>query len=437
MKNNLSFSKLIVVITIFISIVVSSNINWGKKSWDSILQSDARGYYAYLPAVFIYHDLNFQFFEKIEKGKYYNANLYYDYRIGSKGSVINKYYCGTALAELPFFLIAHLFSYLMDYETDGYSRLYPILISVAALFYLFIGLLSIEATLTLYNFKEKEKAWVLLSCVFGTNLFYYTIGEPGMSHVFSFAFIALFIYLIKHFLLFNGKKYLILSGVVFGIIVLIRPVNGLVLFIIPFLAGDDTVLKSGMLAAIKNRLQLITALIGFTGILFIQLVIYKISTGNFLLYSYGGEGFNFLNPHFMEILFSYKKGLFLYTPLYLLSFTGLYFLFKKSKFSFFSAIAFFLLLTYVFSSWWMWFYGGSFSSRVYIEFLPFFMLLLGYAIHYIKTKPGRIVFLSILAGVILLCQIQTYQYRYSQIHWSDMTKEKYWDVFLRIDRIIK
>ena len=29
-----------------------------------------------------------------------------------------------------------------------------------------------------------------------------------------------------------------------------------------------------------------------------------------------------------------------------------------------------------------------------------------------------------IALLIVLCQIQTFQYRYYQIHWSDMTKEK-------------
>jgi len=85
--------------------IVTSNLNWGKNSWVGIVESDGKGYYAYLPAIFIYNDLNFGFFDEIEKEKYYDENLYYDYRSGAHGKVINKYYCGTALAELPFFLL--------------------------------------------------------------------------------------------------------------------------------------------------------------------------------------------------------------------------------------------------------------------------------------------------------------------------------------------
>ena len=71
----------------FIMIYVSSNISWGNDRWTGILESDARAYYAYLPAIFIYDDLNFSFFDSIEGEKYYNPNFYYDYRAGYNGKV--------------------------------------------------------------------------------------------------------------------------------------------------------------------------------------------------------------------------------------------------------------------------------------------------------------------------------------------------------------
>ena len=85
--------KSVIYSTLFVAIVlvwVSSNINWRKDKWRGLLESDAKGYYAYLPAVFIYQDLNFGFFDQIEKEKYYQEHLYYDYRIGAHNSVINK-----------------------------------------------------------------------------------------------------------------------------------------------------------------------------------------------------------------------------------------------------------------------------------------------------------------------------------------------------------
>ena len=127
----------------------------------------------------------------------------------------------------------------------------------------------------------------------------------------------------------------------------------------------------------------------------------------------------------------------MYTPLYLLSLTGLYSLWKSSRFSVYAWSGFFILITYVFSSWWNWYYGGSFSSRVYVEFIPVFMILLAIALHDTAGKFRKGILVALVVLLTILCQIQTYQYRYYQIHWSEMTKEKYWEVFLRIDKLIK
>lgn len=433
----MSLSKLAIVAIGLILVIVSSNLNWGQDHWKEIIEADAKGYYAYLPAIFIYQDLNFEFFEEIEEEKYYNERLHYDYRAIANGKVFNKYYCGTALAELPFFLIAHALSDAFGFEMDGYSKLYLIFINIAAIFYVLIGLLYVDATLNLYDIGETKRIITLVAGVFGTNLFYYTVGEPGMSHVFSFAFVSMFLYFAKKYFGSPHDRELFILAVILAIIILIRPLNGLVVLILPFIAESFDSLKRGIVRAMQTYKVLMWSALCFLLIVFVQLFIYKISTGNFLVYSYGSERFNFLTPHFIDILFSYKKGLFVYTPFFLVSLAGAYFVWKESRFQFYSLIGFFVLITYVFSSWWMWYYGGSFSSRVYVEYIPVFMIVLAIALSRIGARPLRNLYLSILFLVVLLCQIQTYQYRHDEIHWSEMTKEKYWDVFLRLDRAIK
>ena len=173
-----------------------------------------------------------------------------------------------------------------------------------------------------------------------------------------------------------------------------------------------------------------------TTIIFIQPLIYKIQTGEFFIYTYEGEGFNFFKPAIFEILFSYKKGLFLYTPLLLISLFGLRSMYSRGKFEFYSLILFLGFLTYVLSSWWSWWYGGSFSSRVYMDYLSLFAILLGLAIQSISVNLVRKAYIGLVMALVIVCQIQTFQYRYYYIHWSEMTKEKYWDVFLRVDLLV-
>ena len=62
MKFKITISKATVLIIMLIMVLVSSNLNWRKDNWKSIIEVDGKGYYAYLPAIFIYNDLNFGFF---------------------------------------------------------------------------------------------------------------------------------------------------------------------------------------------------------------------------------------------------------------------------------------------------------------------------------------------------------------------------------------
>ena len=437
MKKKIPLSKLSIVAILFIMTLVSANLNWGKNYWKSIVVSDGKGYYAYLPALFIYHDLNYVFFTKIEKVDYFDKNLYFDYRYKSNGRVFNKFFCGTAIAELPFFLAAHTLSYFSGFQTDGYSKLYCIFINLAALFYLFIGLVYLNSALREYHIEEWGKSLVLFAAVFGTNLFYYTVREPGMSHVYSFAFISMFFCLAKQFFSRPRRHYIPLLFLVLGMIFLIRPINVLVIFLLPFAAGNYSTLKNGLHAAVREPWSLASGTLLLSVMISVQFIIYRISTGNFLVDAYPGEAFFLLHPHFPDILFRYRKGLFLYTPLYLLSLSGGFYLWKTSRFGFYSLFGFFILITYIFSSWWCWWYGGSFSSRVYVEFIPLFMILLALALNSARQKYLKTTFIVLIIMLTVLCQVQTYQYRYNQIHWSDMSKEKYWDVFLRIDKLIR
>lgn len=432
---NFKYPATIALLTFIVLIWVSSNISWGGNKWKGILESDAKGYYAYLPAVFIYQDLNFNFFDKIEKKKYYQEHLYYDYRVGSKEKRINKYYCGTAIAQMPFFFVAHAITYILEKERDGYSKPYIVLVNISAIFYHILGIIFIWKLLVRYKVSYGHAFLVMLVTSFGTNLFAYTVVEPGMSHVYSFAFISMFIYYSKVFFENQSRRHIVIMAFLLGIIILCRPINGMIVLLLPFISGSWQNLKKGLMYITNKWKIAVTASILLLSLCSIQLVIYKISTGGFFVYSYGQEQFNFLNPHMIDILFSYKKGLFLYTPIYLVSLSGLFFIRKYSKFQFISCSLFLILITYIFSSWWMWYYGGSFSSRVYVDYIPVFMILLGLFLKDLYKKRLKKVLITLLFLLIALCQVQTYQYRRYDIHYSEMNEEKYWKVFLMIDKL--
>ena len=421
----------------FILLVVlwtTINTTFKKDYKTGIIESDAKGYYAYLPAIFIYHDLNFRFFYKVERVDYYNPTLYYQFLRVENKKTINKYYVGTAVCLVPFFLAGHVLTLIKGYPTDGYSYYYTMMTHLGALFYLFLAMLGLRKLLRSYNVGEKEISITLLAVVFGTNLFYYVVTEFAMSHVYSLAAIVWFCYSVRKYVEGFQGKYLIYSALLLGIIGLIRPINLLAVLAIPFLAGNPKLLFEGFKSLLKKPWAILASVFCFFFLVSIQLLIYKQSTGNYLVYSYQDEGFNFLNPQISNFLFSYRKGMFIYTPMLFISLLGFVFLFWESRFKFYSLIGFLFVLVYVFSSWHMWFYGGSFSQRPMIEFYAFFAILLGIALQNLGNPNLKKIFIGIIALLIIVSQIQTYQYRRAHIHWSDMTKEKYWDAFMRVDR---
>jgi hypothetical protein len=429
-------NKYIILFIITIVTICASNIHWGKNNWKDIIEADGKGYYAYLPAAFIYHDFNFSFFDSIER-KYPNPHIYYDYRVGEENKKTDKYFVGTAVAMAPFFFIANVSAMLSGFDADGYSKSYPIMINIAAIFYLFIGLYYLKKLLKNYKASDNLISFILVAITFATNIFYYAVREPSMSHIYSFAFITMFVYYLHSFFILPRRRTILIICVLLGMIVLIRPVNGLIILIVPFVSGNRNSLLNGFAFLKKHLFESFIGLCLFFSIVFLQLLIYKIQTGNFWVDTYGAEKFNWADPHPISFLISYKKGLFVYTPLTFISLLGMCQLFKQNKFQFYSLGIFLIVLLYVLSSWWNWWYGGSFSSRVCIEYYAILGLLICFAYQKMKLKGSRTIYSCLIICLVIICQIQTYQYRYYFIHWEKMDKVHYWNVFLRVDEIGK
>ncbi|MEZ4789327.1 MAG: hypothetical protein R2811_04845 [Flavobacteriales bacterium] len=421
-------------LTLVVLVICSSNINWGKEHWRTVLQVDARGYHAYLPALIIEGDPNFSSFDAIERIYTDDPAGVYDYRASVDGVHINKYFLGTALVQLPVFLAAHGFALITDQPADGWSKPYVVAVNLSAIASVLLGLWCLARLLGSYGVRDAHIAFTLTCFTFGTNLFYYTIVAPGMSHAYSFGLCNAFLLVGRRLALAPRGPYLLMLGALLGLIVLIRPMNGLILLALPILF-DNAMQYKNLLSFLRNSpVYAVGAGLLAALVLSLQFSYYRWATGHWIVYSYGEEGFNWSDPHMLDLLWSYRKGLFVYTPMALLACAGLVVLWRHFRGAAVSWLLFFTVLTYVLSSWWNWWYGGSFGSRVFVEYLGLFALPFALALTYAPIRWRRVMVVCSIA-LILVCQIQTYQARYYRIHWSDMNKERYWDEFLRIDRL--
>ncbi len=367
--------------------------------------SDARGYYAWLPAIFIYHDLNFHFYNEVELKDSLCSSIkeapIQDYRYTFNGKACNKYYPGSAFMMLPFFAVAHFYvDHFTSYPPNGYSIPYFSIMAVAAVFYYLIGMLFFLKILGLFRLNNLQKSLTLLFVTFGSNMIYYVIDAPLYSHVYSFCLITAFLYytlrLSKDFSAVN----LAITSFLLGFIFITRPVNVSVMLLLPFIFhGKFQLLKKEIDAKPSMLLYLLPCLIMPA----ILLTLYKIATGQFFLFSYNKEGFDFLHPHFFDFIFHYDNGILPYTPILLIPFLLLFAWYKKEHKNILWGIIITILLTiYIHSSWWCWNYSFSFGPRTMLDFASVFGVLIGLSLKQENKKRYYYIL-----PVYFLCSILT------------------------------
>lgn len=424
---NIFNETILVLLYVFLVSVYIGNV-------DEKFKGDGKGYYDYLPSIFIQHDLVRKDLPLSESPKVYDRITKTGVYVTFKDHMVNMYPCGTALLELPFFMVTWPISELKGDHADGYGLPFQRTIYLAALFYVFLSLIFLKKVLKTYQVRPGIVTFSQLLMVLATPVTIYANKEAGFSHVYSMFAVTAFIYYIRSFFIFKKGKDFLVAALLLGLIIILRQVNLMIILFVPFLAGSYKNLVEGIRNLLRNYRILVLSLLSFLAVFSIQATLWYLQTGDFLLYSYQGYGFHFLDPKFFKILFGYRKGLFVYTPVLFIAFLSVaWFGFRKRYFLLFSWIGFFIFITYVLSSWFSWYYGASYGLRAYIDYFTVFFIPLAILLNESNPLLRRsVIALSLLT--IPLNIIQTYQYRYYILHNVNMDKEKYWRIFLQRDK---
>jgi len=404
---------------------------------ETTINADGIGYYDYLPSTFIHHDL-------VRYNEPYSLNKDSYQRILPTGVYVpfsdfhvNKYPCGTAVLQLPFFLYTRFTTKIDHTSGDGYQRPFQNAVWVASIFYLFISLIFLKKVLVLYEIKPLIVLFCQLTLALATPLTIYANADAGFSHVYSLFAITTFVFFSKSYFIHFKRRDLIGASLFLGLIFILRQPNLLIVLFVPFLAGSWDNLKMGISVLLRKKKDLLFAVAAFLLIASIQFSLWYLQTGHFIINSYQAESFDFSDPHLIDILFSYRKGLFVYTPILFLGILGLVGLvIKKDYFLVFSWFFFFFVLTYVLSSWWSWYFGSSFGLRAYIDYFVIFFIPIALLLASIQPIAKVFVLLISLLTIPVNC-IQSFQYNHYILHFHQMDKEKYWKVFLKTDDIYK
>ena len=400
------------------------------NGWEAIIDGDGKGSYAFLPAVFLYHDLTFSFYDEPGNksiARYYNPR----FRIETEDGVVNKNFCGAAFLMMPFFLSGHVLAVLTGEARNGYSWPYMLGVLSGAAFYLLAGLYFMAQVLLSFSVSIYAVCITILLTALGTNLLFYSAIHAAMPHVYSFFTISGYLFFTRWLLISGRNKYLIASGVMLGLIILIRPVNAIVLFSFPIIAGNRRVLNNFIFTATKRKLFFVLAVLCMMVLVSVQAVVFYAQVKQIWVWSYGDEGFLFGNPEILKVLVSFRKGLLIYTPALILLIPGIWVMFRQNRWMSLFTSGFVALLVYVLASWWNWYYGDGYGQRAFIDFYMVLFLPVAFAFNKLRGNRSRLAGYFIGGLFILLSLVQSYQYRYNIIHQSAMNFDKYKFVFLK------
>ena len=357
------FSYLIIWIILLVQLLtINGAALW--KNEKKVIFWDVLEYYSYLPATFIYGDVQLRFIDNSNKNW---ENKFWPKSAPNNGWVI-KMTMGMSILYSPFFFATLGITKLFHLVADGYSIPFRLALIFSCLFYLTIALFVLRKLLLKW-FNDGVTTLTIVALVLGTNLFYYSTYEAPMTHAYNFSLIVFFIYFTFKWYENQSWRTTIMLGLIGGLIVLIRPTNiitWLFFLLLNVTKPAELILRIKFLFKQYAKLLLIACC--FFLVLFPQMLYWKTITGFWIYYSYTNEGFFFNNPHIIQGLFSYRKGWLLYTPIMAVALIGIPYLFFRLKEMFVPVLIFMLFNIYIIFSWWTWWYGGCFGERPLIDF---------------------------------------------------------------------
>lgn len=425
-NSNRVFGLLLVLISVFWIWIRPWN-----SPWQPFIAGDGLGYYSHLPAVFIYGDseLEYKWFNDAHNKNYaYSAfenpedNLLVQY--GDRK--INKYYPGLSFAWMPFFFGAHAYASVSDYAADGYSAPYQWAIGIASLFWLIAGLIYLRKLILALTGNDGIAIAVTMLIFFGTNLYLFGIFNNTLSHMYSFSVNTMFLYFAHSYFrnAENRTLYFVLAGSALLLTISIRPLNGLIMpaafAFIPYGFFRSQKLFSGF------DKKIIIPIVFSVVLLFWHFYIVSVQTGSFFAYTYTNESFDFAHSKFTDSLFSYHNGLFVYTPLALMSCAGIFFI--RSAKQFVIPVLFFVIV-FLYASWWYW----PITRRALIDFYPLLAIMLALLLGKLSKPALRWTVTVLLLFSVFHFQLKNYQVNKGILSEYSTYSELFWRNYFRTD----
>jgi hypothetical protein len=398
---------------------------------NNILSYDYFGLYLYLPATFIYNDpaiSDLSWLQQIN-AQYGNTPMFYQLE-PHEGYHIIRFFSGMAILLSPFFFIGHAAASLSAYPADGFSLPYQLAMTFAAWVYVLLGLIFLRKVLLRFV-NEHITSITLIALYLGTNLFFWTTFDAGAPHTILFALYAMLIWYTIRWHEQPKPVFASMIGLLLGLIIVSRP-SEIVAVAIPLLWNvfnwESLAAKTKLVFKNYSHLLWLIMFAFLAGLP--QIIYFKTYTGQLFFSTYNDPQsiMDWWNPRFAWVLFSFRKGWFIYAPLLVFAVAGLLLLIKKNKAVALPILVYFLLHLYLIAAFTS---LVSFGWRAFIHSYAVLAIPLSYTIAYFFNKIILRKFVGpvLLALFVVLSVFQSWQLMVGIIHGNRMTKAYYFSVF--------
>ncbi len=350
------------------------------------VRGDGVGYYAYVRAVVISHNLDFEH-DWLRANPSFRLN-----RVDASGHLLpmnytatnhinNHFSPGPALLWFPFVALTHMGVLAANHlgthiPPDGFSRPYVVAMGLATAVYGFLGIcLSFSVAR-----KYVEERWALLATLgiwFASSLPVYMYLNPSWSHALSAFTVALYFWYWDRTRPDRSAVQWIVLGLISGLMLDVYYANASLLVVIgveAIFAIRKAVSERGLNAKIPtfavNYIMYLASLVVALAPIFVT---HYVIFGSAVDSGYTEQWF-WAHPKVLSVLFSANHGLFSWTPILALAVLGLGLLAKQDRLLAACSCSAFVCFLYLIASYQDWHGISSFGSRFFVSLTVFFVL---------------------------------------------------------------
>ena len=382
-----------------------------------LVRGDGVGYYAYIRAILVQHNLRFESDWINSPSPYINREIDAEGRINdpytNTGHLPNRYSVGPALLWAPFLIPLQMVLFTLQeagirVNTEGFSLPYLLTGALATALYGFLGL-CVSFALSRQYVEDTWAFFATLGMWFASSLPVYMYFNPFYSHAHSVFAVAIFLWYWQRTRAQRTLTQWAVLGLLAGLMLDVYYLN-IAILLFPLLESLKKYWRIGRPPApqgeavpnifLANLIFMVTAVAAFLPTLITRKIIY----GNALEFGY--EPSSWTHPLIWQPMVSSNHGLLSWTPIVLPALLGLYLLRRYDGELAACSVAAFAATYYIVACHPDWHGISSYGNRFFISLTPVFVLGLGVLLQecsrWFKQMKTAVATVAVAMGLAIL-----------------------------------